>query len=65
MLTSFYGYKAGKYTLFKEMLSTWCFSAKKGQKVVVCSPHGDYVLKFEGKFKPKKAKIKITMEEFN
>jgi len=64
MLTNIYHRSDGKYTLMKEQLGFWCANkAKVNNTIVVCSPYGNYKLRFCGEYKPKKSKITIKSEE--
>ena len=55
-MSSFYNFArmAGKETLIKESISLWCSKAKKGNKIIIANPLGNYILEFKGKWKPKR-----------
>jgi len=61
MLTPMFCYSRafGKENLIKEQLAYWCSKAKKGQRILIASIHGNYILKFEGKFTQKPSEIKF------
>lgn len=64
MLASLHCRQSGKYSVWMNSLDVWCSRAKIGNKILLSSPYGDFVLEFKGEFKPKKAKMKFCcMEE--
>lgn len=62
MLTEIYARRQGKYQALKETLGFWCSRAKKGSKILLATPFGNFILIFKGEFKPRN-QSRITYEE--
>jgi hypothetical protein len=62
VITSFYHRQSGEYTIMKELIGSWCKTAKTGNTIIVATLGGNYKLKFCGEFKPKTAKYKVVEE---
>ena len=63
-MTQIYTRTNGKYAQLTEQIGWWCSRATIGHKIIIATPMGNYVLRFDGEFKPKThTKIEIDQDE--
>lgn len=63
----FFGRERSRMERLKHNLAIWCSHARKGQKIIICSQYGDFVLEFKGKWKKKPSKIDsiVSQKEYD